>query len=565
MRPELFERCLARLVLDEEAPAQLLALGDHGAAMALGPIEHIFAFRYNPGSEDAFHAHLKKLVRDLRAGRITILVIGGDESTFALCKSVRPLGLKRARVGLLHLDDVGELRTSPPSLRSQAWTKRLDAVGAPVVMKEQDLDDLRKRLRDAVNPKVEGSEQLKAFASALRARRPLATWALAGLCFLVFVLQHLWGGSDFVPALVRMGANGPGLVARGEYERLFASIFLHGNLQHIFFNGMALVVLGSFVERLLGARRFLVLFAFSGLAGSIASAMLGEGFSVGASGAILGLLGASAVFTFRPVPGLLPEVVLVQLKRNMLINMVLVGVVSLLPRVDLFAHMGGVAAGALLVWSGLLTKDLPRLTPANPEDAQDTHRGPVWLSPLAIVSCLAMLGGLGMAMIEGQPWLLAQAPKFVHQNLGETGVQVDVPELLIDRPQHSAEAVFDEFAYGAIDRDPVLVAISVAKPEKPIPADQLEAQFLLVQQAREQQAPKGAKRDGQSRVRVLSGIPTLEEKFVYEPAGLQLWRYSRLYSTAAITIEVLVWPQASTPWRRVGEQMLRSLQAPSAF
>ena len=130
MRLDLFERCLARLVTDEGAPAQLLALGDHGAALALTQAEHVFVFRYAPGADEAFHAHLRKLVRDLRAGHLNILVIGGDASTFALIKSVRPLGLKRSRVQVLHMDDVGELRASPEALLRQAWVQRLDEVGA---------------------------------------------------------------------------------------------------------------------------------------------------------------------------------------------------------------------------------------------------------------------------------------------------------------------------------------------------------------------------------------------------------------------------------------------------
>jgi membrane associated rhomboid family serine protease len=82
-------------------------------------------------------------------------------------------------------------------------------------------------------------------------------------------------------------------VANGDWWRLVTSMFLHANLLHIAFNMLALWWLGSIVEQLLGHGRYLLLYFVSGLAGS-AGALLAAplGFTVGASGAIFGILGS---------------------------------------------------------------------------------------------------------------------------------------------------------------------------------------------------------------------------------------------------------------------------------
>jgi membrane associated rhomboid family serine protease len=96
------------------------------------------------------------------------------------------------------------------------------------------------------------------------------------------------GGKLFVRWLL----FGPA-VANGDWWRLITSMFLHAGLLHIAFNMLALWWLGSIVEQLLGHGRYLLLYFVSGLAGS-AGALLAAplGFTVGASGAIFGMLGS---------------------------------------------------------------------------------------------------------------------------------------------------------------------------------------------------------------------------------------------------------------------------------
>src|SRR5262249_48903983 len=88
-------------------------------------------------------------------------------------------------------------------------------------------------------------------------------------------------------------------VAEGEWWRLFTSMFLHGSFLHIAFNMFALWWLGSVVEQSLGAVRYLLLYVASGLAGSAGAIIFApHAPTVGASGAIFGLLGALLVLEY---------------------------------------------------------------------------------------------------------------------------------------------------------------------------------------------------------------------------------------------------------------------------
>ncbi|NUL05516.1 rhomboid family intramembrane serine protease [Streptomyces lunaelactis] len=132
-------------------------------------------------------------------------------------------------------------------------------------------------------------------------------------------------------------------VAEGEWYRLFTSMFLHQQIWHIAFNMLGLWWLGGPLEQALGRVRYLALYLLSGLAGSAFTYLLAapdEG-SLGASGAIFGLLGATVVLMRRLNYDMRPVIALLAL--NLLFTFTW-------PDIAWQAHVGGLVAGAAIAF-----------------------------------------------------------------------------------------------------------------------------------------------------------------------------------------------------------------------
>lgn len=201
--------------------------------------------------------------------------------------------------------------------------------------------------------------ELLNFQLTLQNRKMTATIVLILIMVLVVAMEEWRGGSTNVMTLVTMGANVGELVHRGQYSRLFSSVFLHAGFMHLFFNCYVLYALGGFFNRILGNLQFLFIFLISGLTGSLASTFIGHSkVSVGSSGAIWGLFGASIILAFLPNK-LLPLPVRLSLRKTTLINLVINLGVSLLPMVDMWAHLGG-GLGGILATSVIVIE--PRFT-----------------------------------------------------------------------------------------------------------------------------------------------------------------------------------------------------------
>ncbi|MBP3799592.1 MAG: rhomboid family intramembrane serine protease, partial [Bacilli bacterium] len=133
-------------------------------------------------------------------------------------------------------------------------------------------------------------------------------------------------------------------VRSGEYYRLLTGTFLHANIIHLFCNMYALYILGTQLESFVGKIKFLIIYIFSALTGSLLSLIfLNNGISIGASGAIFGLTGALIYFGlhYRVYLGsvvktnLIPIIVL-----NLLLGFMMKGI-------DNWAHIGGLIGGIL--------------------------------------------------------------------------------------------------------------------------------------------------------------------------------------------------------------------------
>ena len=150
--------------------------------------------------------------------------------------------------------------------------------------------------------------------------------------------------------LIAFGAKDNDLILQGQYWRFVTPIFLHANLLHLGLNMLNLAVLGVFLERLVGHIRFLLIYVTTGIVSIIASFyFMPQEISVGASGAIFGLVGAYSVFVlmhrraFRKggIPALLWLIIVIA--GNLSIGF-------FVPNVDNYAHLGGLLSGCLLGW-----------------------------------------------------------------------------------------------------------------------------------------------------------------------------------------------------------------------
>lgn len=180
--------------------------------------------------------------------------------------------------------------------------------------------------------------------------RPVATWVLLGLIVAAFAVETAAGGSTQTGVLVRLGAKVTVLIAAGEYWRLFSAMFLHIGLMHLFFNGYALLAIGTELERLIGPGRFLAIYLLGGLFGNLASYAFTVNLAAGASGAILGLIGALATFftLYRRQLGAWGRGRLANILFLIALNLFL-GFTQ--PGIDNLAHLGGLLSGLGLGWA----------------------------------------------------------------------------------------------------------------------------------------------------------------------------------------------------------------------
>lgn len=149
----------------------------------------------------------------------------------------------------------------------------------------------------------------------------------------------------FAPTLLMAGAKVNSAIVSGQYYRLFSSMFLHASTTHLMINSFSLHSTGPSVESWFGKKRFLALYLVAGLCGNVLSLRCTPTPAVGASGAIFGLVGASAVLLarHRDILGPRSRRALQSLAYIVIMNFGL----GLTPgsRIDNFGHLGGFLGG----------------------------------------------------------------------------------------------------------------------------------------------------------------------------------------------------------------------------
>ncbi len=146
-----------------------------------------------------------------------------------------------------------------------------------------------------------------------------------------------------IPGLNIQLANNRDLVLNGNYYLLITSAFAHASLIHLIVNMYSLYIIGEQVENYFGKIRFLAIYLLSALSGSLLSILFNTGFSVGASGAIFGLLGSLLYFGYHY------RLYLSSVLKNQIIPIIILNLIIgfMTPGIDNACHIGGLLGGYL--------------------------------------------------------------------------------------------------------------------------------------------------------------------------------------------------------------------------
>jgi rhomboid protease GluP len=252
-------------------------------------------------------------------------------------------------------------------------------------------------MNNAVDPAGEQNRQQDVSGGVqvrLQLAKPIVTYVLLAVNVLFFGVEALLAGLyPSTGALALLGAQSNALIALGQYWRLGTAMFLHAEPMHLAFNMYALFILGRDIEGFYGHTRFAAIYFLAGLAGNVASYALGAAnmVSVGASGAIFGLIGAeiALLVSNRTLFG--------SSRKSRLLNLAFLLVINLVygfanRGINMLAHLGGLAAGLALGFA---------LTPRHQVAWEWGPSGPVphlvdgtprWVQVVAVFAACVLLG-----------------------------------------------------------------------------------------------------------------------------------------------------------------------------
>ncbi len=181
------------------------------------------------------------------------------------------------------------------------------------------------------------------YEDIFRPKKIVVTKVLIIICVIMFLIS-LYLSDNFSANLLILGANNRQLVLDGEIWRLITNAFLHGNYIHLFVNMYSLWIVGKQVETYMGRTRMLAIYLLSALMGGLFSnVFLENSISVGASGAIFGLMGSLLYFGYH-YRLYLSNALITQIVPIIILNLTLGFTTS---GIDNACHVGGLIGGYL--------------------------------------------------------------------------------------------------------------------------------------------------------------------------------------------------------------------------
>jgi membrane associated rhomboid family serine protease len=190
---------------------------------------------------------------------------------------------------------------------------------------------------------------------------PVVTYVLIGINVLVGIGSLLGGGAGAdSSSLTDDGGVSQATIADGEYWRLLTAGFLHAGPFHLLTNMLALWILGSIVEPALGKWRFGLVYFVSLLCGSFGALLLSpDSLTVGASGAVFGLMGAAAIVARNRGFSLMESGLGIWIGLNLLITFTI-------PNISIGGHIGGLIGGTAAAFLLIELRGRTRLPEAVP-------------------------------------------------------------------------------------------------------------------------------------------------------------------------------------------------------
>lgn len=176
--------------------------------------------------------------------------------------------------------------------------------------------------------------------------RPVVAFGFLAVALLVTFWEFAaYGTSPTSSELARAGGSGIGSIATGNWWKLLTANLLHGNLPHVALNTFVIVLVGRWLEHLVGHGLVAATIAWSMLLSSVGALVVDvPHVSIGASGVAFGLIGCAVATDprARTATGVIAR------------QLALVNVIAtfLIPGISIGGHLGGLAAGLLVGWIG---------------------------------------------------------------------------------------------------------------------------------------------------------------------------------------------------------------------
>ena len=290
-------------------------------------IHNIEQYNYDLYKVKKIVAQVKKKTLSFKMRTLNILLDVNDDVEIQDTKNITSLKIKNVKTSQKLLESFPDIKNNP--------------------LNNEKGFDLLINVTKEINEKTE--EKNRNYEDVFKQKKILITYILMGInigmFFLTYLIYFITKGNVDLYNLLSVNASA---VKSGEIYRLLTGTFMHaGPLYlpiHLFFNMYALYIIGTQVENFIGRYRYLIIYLGSAIMGSLLSCVILHGDSIGASGAIFGLMGSLVYFGYHYrvyFGNILKTQIIPLIIFNLLLGFYLSGV-------DNFAHIGGLIGGVLL-------------------------------------------------------------------------------------------------------------------------------------------------------------------------------------------------------------------------